>query len=355
MKDSLVLSASDPLPRRKSATTIMRALMRHSLSRALANIIASRISAFVAGFASAALCCAFALPIRAEDTIFEDTFALEPRRLTTDEMRSYPDPAKWAFTFWPGVEWPTSFGDGTNWLQNNAESQVYTSRLLDSVKGTQIPLQARYDPFRISSDGLHIQAAKLTSEQQRLYHVGGHRRFGSGMLLSRISFTHGKVRMVAQLPNARGSWPALWLLPKDRRWPPEIDVFEAMVWGSRKRQLHVGIIGTESDGNFQKAGWTDIDPNPSNGFHEYGLDWDRDNMSFLFDGRVLRAHPTPPSLQDREMYVLVTLTIGGKWPYNELGIEPIDGTTPERLEAGASTIEPDYPSEMIIRSLKAYR
>jgi hypothetical protein len=270
-------------------------------------------------------------------------------------MRSYPDPTKWAFTFWPGIEWPSSYGDGTNWLENNAESQVYTSRLLQSVKGTEIPPRMRYDPFRISIDGLHIRAGKLTTEQQRLYRVGGHRRFGSGMLLSRVSFMHGKIRMVAQLPNARGSWPALWLLPKDRRWPPEIDVFEAMAWGKREHQLHTGVIGIETDGNIQKPEWVDIESNPAKEWHEYGLDWSRDNIRFLFDGRVLRAQPTPRSLQDREMYMLVTFAVGGKWAFNELGINPIDGIGPERLEAGASMIESDYPSEMIIRSLKVFR
>ena len=158
--------------------------------------------------------------------------------------------------------------------------------------------------------------------------------------------------MVAQLPSARGSWPALWLLPDDHLWPPEIDVFEAMAWGNRERQLHVGAIGVDSDGKIRKPDWVDIDLSPSKGFHEYGLDWNDDEISFLFDGRIIRNQPTPKSLRSRRMYVLITFAVGGKWAFNELGVSPIDGITAERLEAGASTIEADYPAEMIIRSVK---
>jgi hypothetical protein len=70
---------------------------------------------------------------------------------------------------------------------------------------------------------------------------------------------------------------------------------------------------------------------------------------------VIRSQATPPSLRSRSMYVLVTLAVGGKWPYNELGIRPIDGTSAERLAAGAAAIEADYPAEMVIRSLRVWQ
>jgi hypothetical protein len=38
-------------------------------------------------------------------------------------------------------------------------------------------------------------------------------------------FKYGSVEWVAKMPNRKGSWPALWLLPVDG-WPPEIDVYE---------------------------------------------------------------------------------------------------------------------------------
>lgn len=40
------------------------------------------------------------------------------------------------------------------------------------------------------------------------------------------TFRDGSVEWVARMPDRRGSWPALWLLPGAARWPPEIDVYE---------------------------------------------------------------------------------------------------------------------------------
>lgn len=56
----------------------------------------------------------------------------------------YPDPLKWAFTFQPGIKWPTSYGDGTNWLAGNDEAQTYVTPLLAKIKGKPVPPHLRY-------------------------------------------------------------------------------------------------------------------------------------------------------------------------------------------------------------------
>ncbi|RTL61891.1 MAG: glycoside hydrolase family 16 protein [Hyphomicrobiales bacterium] len=291
-------------------------------------------------------------PARALEPLIHETFAMTSRALPDGAWRAYPDPAIWGFTFWPGGVWPTSYGDGTHWLEGNHESQIYTSAFLTSIDHRRISSDKRYDPFSVTDAGLHIRAAPLTREQQALYKVGGHRRFGSGMLRSKAAFTYGRIRMQARVPQAQGAWSALWLLPQDHQWPPEIDVFEAMPWANHKGQIHIGVIGAPTDGQLPALEWRDVKASPAEGLHEYGLDWSADRMDFLFDGEVIRSQPTPPSLRNRPMYLLVTLAVGGKWPYNELGIQPIDGTSPERLETGATRIEPDYPAEMLIRSIR---
>ncbi len=47
----------------------------------------------------------------------------------------------------------------------------------------------------------------------------------SGHKTPETYFKYGSVEWVVKMPNRRGSWPALWLLPVDG-WPPEIDVYE---------------------------------------------------------------------------------------------------------------------------------
>lgn len=265
--------------------------------------------------------------------------------------KPYPDPLKWAFTFQPGIQWPSGYGDGTNWLAENDEAQTYVTPLLAKIKGKTVPPHLRYDPFHISEDGLHIRAAELTPEQQAAYQVGGWRRFGSGILLSRFSFQYGKVRVVAKLPNARGSWPAIWLLSAKPQWPPEIDILEAMAWGPHANDVHVGIRPREEDGPTSAYGdWHDVGAPLAADFHEYGLDWNEKTLTILFDGKPLVKRPTPPSMK-REMVLLVNLAVGGKWAYNELGVKPTDGRSDKRFNEGADLIAPDYPADMIIKSI----
>jgi hypothetical protein len=286
----------------------------------------------------------------AASSVLADDFRGVKTTMPDGSNRLYPDTAKWAFTFWPGIQWPDSYGDGTNWLAGNSECQTYVTPFINKVKGSPIPANLRYDPFSIQSDGLHIKASLLSAEQQSAYQVGGYRRFGSGMLLSRSSFTFGSIRVVAKLPSARGSWPGLWLLPESHRWPPEIDIFEAMPWGRHQQQLHYGVLVPKGGaGHF--GGWMDLGIEPAAAFHEYGLDWTPETMTGLLDGKVLWQQPTPSSLQ-QSMYLIINFAVGGKWPFNELNVQPIDGVSPERLSAGSDLIQGDYPGEMILKSVR---
>jgi hypothetical protein len=283
--------------------------------------------------------------------IIEDAFQGVDITMPDGSKKLYPDASRWAFTFWPGIKWPDSYGDGTNWLAGkNAECQTYVTPFISKVKGSPVPVNLRYDPFSIRSDGLHIKASLLSSAQQSAYQVGGFRRFGSGMLLSRTTFTFGNIRMVAKLPSARGSWSGLWLLPESHRWPPEIDIFEAMPWAKHQQQIHFGLLLPKGDtGQFGK--WMDLGVDPSAGFHEYGLNWTPETLTGSFDGKILWQQPTPSSLQ-QSMYLIVNFAVGGTWPFNELNVQPIDSVSPDRLSAGADLIETDYPADMIIKSVK---
>jgi hypothetical protein len=283
--------------------------------------------------------------------ILEDDFRGVEVTMPDGRKKLYPDSSRWAFTFWPGIKWPDSYGDGTNWLAGNAECQTYVTPFLGKIKGSPIPADLRYDPFSIQSDGLHIKASLLNAAQQSAYQIGGYRRFGSGMLLSRKSFTFGNISMVAKLPSARGAWPDLWLLPESHQWPPEIDIFEAMPWGKHQQQLHFGAIvpkGTPG-GGFGK--WTEIGTDLSVGFHQYDFSWTQETLTALFDGKVYWQQPTPPSMQ-QNMYLIINFAVGGKWPFNEINVQPIDGVSQERLSAGSDLIQSDYPSEMIVKSVR---
>ena len=284
-------------------------------------------------------------------TVIDDDFSGVEITMPDGSLKLYPDSSKWAFTFWPGTQWPDSYGDGTNWLAGNFECQTYVTPLITKVKGATIPVELRYDPFSIQSDGLHIQASLLRAEQQLAYQIGRYRRFGAGMLLSRKTFTFGAISMVAKLPSARGAWPGLWLLPESHQWPPEIDIFEAMPWGKHHQQLHFGALVPKGTSGGGFGGWKDIGTDPSADFHLYELNWTPDTLTASFDGNVYWQQPTPPSLQ-QSMYLIINFAVGGKWVFNELNVLPIDSVAPDRLAAGSDLIQSDYPSEMVVKSVR---
>ena len=286
----------------------------------------------------------------ATSAIIDDDFRGVEITMPDGNKKRYPDPGKWAFTFWPGIKWPDSYGDGTNWLAGNSECQTYVTPLITKVKGNPVPAALRYDPFSIQPDGLHIKASLLSAEQQAAYQIGAYRRFGSGMLLSRAAFTFGSIRVAAKLPSARGSWPGLWLLPESHRWPPELDIFECMPWGRHQQQLHYGtIVPKGTDAHFGQ--WMDLGFNPSAGFHEYGLDWTADTLTGSIDGKTVWQQPTPSSLK-QNMYLIINFAVGGKWPFNELNVGQTDSVAPDRLSAGADLIQGDYPADMVVKSVK---
>lgn len=284
------------------------------------------------------------------EIIFSDIFKGVSVTFPNGSSKLYPDPDKWVFTFLPGTKWPDSYGDGTNWLNANKECQTYITPFITQIKGDFIPRELRYDPFEIKEDGLHIRASLLTKEQRSVYKTEvPYRRFGSGMLLSKKSFLFGKFSLIGKMPKAKGSWPAFWLLPASFKWPPEIDIFEIMAWGRKTRDLHSGFFPIKSEGK-PSGRWYKVNQSLNEEFNKYTLDWKKDKTSVFFNGDRLWTAATPDSLKE-PMYMLITLTIGGNWPFNELQVLPIDCKSNSRLSRGSDIIEDDYPDSLILRSV----
>ncbi|MBU2711815.1 RICIN domain-containing protein [Zooshikella harenae] len=101
---------------------------------------------------------------------------------------------------------------GSGW--GNNELQHYTSRKENAyVNGSHLVIQLRKEPFQANN----YTSARLVTR-------------GKG------DWTYGRVEVKAKLPAGRGTWPAIWMLPTDRKnggWPNsgEIDIMEYV--GSR--------------------------------------------------------------------------------------------------------------------------
>lgn len=130
----------------------------------------------------------------------------------------------------------------------------------------------------------------------------------------RFSFTYGRVEICARMPSGKGLWPAFWLLPADKTWPPEIDVFEVL--GHDTRRLHVtahSSLNIPAGARSAQKGTELVTADLSDNFHVYGITWTKDNLVWSLDDQIVFSTPTPPDMH-KPMYLLVNLAVGGSWP-----------------------------------------
>jgi len=209
-----------------------------------------------------------------------------------------------------GGTWRTNFGYapvqhlGSRTLGSNGELQVYSDR---GFRGTAAaPLGI--DPFRIANGTLEIVGDKATENVKPFI---SNYEYTSGLITTQFSFSqvYGVFEMRARLPKGRGLWPTFWLLPKDRSWPPEIDIFEVL--GQEPTVLHTNAH-SKATGTHSDAADVIRVPDTSADFHTYTVDWQKDEIRWYFDGFEIGRAPTPADMH-KPMYILAGLPIGGHW------------------------------------------
>jgi beta-glucanase (GH16 family) len=123
----------------------------------------------------------------------------------------------------------------------------------------------------------------------------------SGMVTTYHSFNfkYGVVQVTARLPFGKGLWPAIWLIPADGSWPPEIDIVEH--WDTQptaRATLHYG-----SD-NAQQRGTVTF-PQADQGWHTYTLYWTQSRITIYYDSTL--ALTTTTHIPQQPMYLLLDL------------------------------------------------
>ncbi len=205
-----------------------------------------------------------------------------------------PDSTKWSYDV-----------GGHGW--GNNEQQYY---LANSLENTYL------------KDGqLHIVAVKKDYEN---------RSYTSAKLTTykKIHQKYGKVEVKAKLPQGKGSWPAIWMLPvtirtKEEPWPlcGEIDIMEhvgkdpGMVHTSLHSELYNHVKGTQIT-HFERL------PNVFNEFHTYGIEWDENSIKFVYDGKLFyesfKGQDGKVSTNDgwpfdKPYFLILNVAIGGNW------------------------------------------
>lgn len=179
------------------------------------------------------------------------------------------------------------------------------------------------DPFSVDHGVLTITAAPVTNpnvlSQISLDYKDNHfpAPYTTGMINTDHSFsqTYGYFEMKAELPSSKGFLPAFWLLPTDGSHA-EIDIMEVL--GSDPTKLyttaHSFAGGTETD-----PGTSTVVADTSKGFHTYGVDWEKNTITWYFDGHKVFQTATPSDL-NKPMYMIANLAVGGGWPGDADGV-----------------------------------
>jgi len=223
------------------------------------------------------------------------------------------DPATGA---WRGYDLATN-----RTLVGNHEQQIYVDPGYAAGSGQPLGL----DPFRIDHGVLSIVAERVRPEHAAALHGFD---FSSGMLSSRASFVqrYGYFEMRARVPAGRALWPAFWLLPTERVWPPEIDVLEVV---GQKPDLMVTTVHASDapGGKHRGSGCRTHLPDATENFHLFGALWTPARITWYIDRRPVAEIATPAGF-DRPMYLLLNLAVGGSM----VGRADIYTPTPARFE-----------------------
>jgi len=195
----------------------------------------------------------------------------------------------------------------------------------------------RWENLRVANGTLIIEARREKLKAARFPDWGG-QKYTSARIFSRgTGWTYGFYEIRARLPCARGTWPAIWMLPVQMKaWPDdgEIDIMEHV--GSEPNLIYT-TLHTKLFNHAIKTqrGVTKGLPTSCSAFHRYQLDWKPDSITIGFDDRaIFRVRNDQSGGKGAWPFnvpfrMILNLAIGGDWA----GAKGIDNAAlPQRLE-----------------------
>jgi hypothetical protein len=123
----------------------------------------------------------------------------------------------------------------------------------------------------------------------------------SGMVTTypSVHLKYGFVQVTARLPFGKGLWPAIWLIPADQSWPPEIDIVEH--WDTQSTASATLHYGKQ---NSQQRGTVNF-PDADKGWHTYTLYWTQNRITIYYDNQLVLT--TTAHIPQQTMYLLLDL------------------------------------------------
>jgi beta-glucanase (GH16 family) len=184
----------------------------------------------------------------------------------------------------------------------NGEQQVYTDTTRDNI--------------RVENGNLIITG------KQDYPTSNSNEPWSSGRLISqgKMDFLYGRVEVRAKLPKARGSWPAIWMMPTVSTyggWPKsgEIDIMEHVGnnFGTVLSTVHTENNNWTNGGHL--SGTRKL-MDAATDFHVYAVDWTPDSLRFMYDSIPVYSYANPNTDWkdwpfDQKFHIILNLAIGG--------------------------------------------
>ncbi len=195
-----------------------------------------------------------------------------------------------------GTTFKTQFDWGGRYNPSNHEAEFYSD-----------PAFA-VNPFSMQKGEFTITAAPAPDPS-----FYGGQPYTSGLITTQNTFSQhgGYFEVRAQVPGKQGLWGAFWMLPTTLSDYPEMDILEDPNLGSKGLYFLHATAPTDSNGGFVQSGTAIY-----KGYHQYGVEWNDQTVTFYFDHKAIAEYPTPPEFASLNMYLLLNLAVGGpgSWP-----------------------------------------
>jgi beta-glucanase (GH16 family) len=152
--------------------------------------------------------------------------------------------------------------------------------------------------------------------------------YTSARMVSKKSFTYGKIEIHAKLPTHKGDglWPALWMLGENIKkigWPNcgEIDIMEYVSYAPDTVYFTIhSSANNHRDGTQISSGHV-FAPSIEEEFHKYGFLWTERSLDFYLDEETnIKLHFDRPVDYtndnwpfDKPFNFLLNIAVGGDW------------------------------------------
>lgn len=181
----------------------------------------------------------------------------------------------------------------------------------------------RPENVRVEDGHLVIEARK-----ERFDSAGQVRDYTSARIRTkyRADWKYCRVEVRAKLPQGRGIWPAIWMLPVENKYggwasSGEIDIMElvghepntvhgTLHYGSKwPKNAHTGQPFVLKQGVF------------ADDFHVFAMEWEEGEIRWFVDGELYQTQRkwhsdggSFPAPFDQPFYLIFNVAVGGQWP-----------------------------------------